>query len=241
LERITDAGAVFETDHRGRSAMRHHRHPRSYATIVLSGAYVEVREAVPEICRSGHIVVHEAAEEHADRFASDTRCLNVELPCEGVLPGSRIVLDGPLGVAVQNVVAAFYGRTWELPEAVKSLQLALLRRAPPQSECDAPRWLHRAIDEFPWAQPIPMREAAASAGVHETHFSRTFRRYFGMTANAYRARARVQHASRLLLMTTSSIACIALSAGFSDQSHLTRTFSQMLGLAPAEYRRTFAR
>ena len=80
MERITEAGAVFETDHRGCSAMKHHRHGSSFVTLVLGGAYVEVCDMIPALCRSGSIVVHDAAEEHADRFASDTRCLNVELP-----------------------------------------------------------------------------------------------------------------------------------------------------------------
>ena len=62
-----------------------------------------------------------------------------------------------------------------------------------------------------------------------------------MTANAYRARARIRLASKMLLTTMAPIARIALSAGFSDQSHLTRAFSRSLGLSPAGYRRTFAR
>ncbi|MGP8099889.1 MAG: hypothetical protein ACLQHL_03840, partial [Candidatus Cybelea sp.] len=82
MERITEAGAVFETDHRGCSTMRHHRHGSPFVTIVLRGAYVEVSDSVPELYGSGTIVVHDATEEHADRFASDTRCLNVELPRE---------------------------------------------------------------------------------------------------------------------------------------------------------------
>jgi transcriptional regulator GlxA family with amidase domain len=51
----------------------------------------------------------------------------------------------------------------------------------------------------------------------------------------------VRLASKLLLTTTAPIASIALNAGFSDQSHLTRFFSERLGISPAGYRRTFAR
>jgi transcriptional regulator GlxA family with amidase domain len=62
-----------------------------------------------------------------------------------------------------------------------------------------------------------------------------------MTANAYRTRARIRLASKMLLTTMAPIARIALNAGFSDQSHLTRAFSRSLGLSPAGFRRTFAR
>jgi len=51
----------------------------------------------------------------------------------------------------------------------------------------------------------------------------------------------VRLASKLLLTTSSPLARVALSAGLSDQSHLTRLFSERLGLSPAAFRRTFAR
>jgi AraC-like DNA-binding protein len=243
MERITEAGAVFETDHRGCSAMRHHRHGSPFVTIVLRGAYVEVSDSLPELCNSGTIVVHDATEEHADRFASDTYCLNVELPRESGAASLRgsIVLDrAPLRAAVREVVATFYGNGRELGAAVAGLQAALLRRsAEPLPE--RPDWLRSVIEGFAWEEPVRLREAAAIAGLHETHFSRAFRRHVGMTANAYRARARIRLASKMLLTTTAPIARIALNAGFSDQSHLTRAFSRSLGLSPAGYRRTFSR
>jgi AraC-like DNA-binding protein len=243
MERITEAGAVFETDHRGCSTMRHHRHRSPFVTIVLRGAYVEVSDSVPELYGSGTIVVHDATEEHADRFASDTRCLNVELPREsgaGSLRGSIALDRAPLRDALCEVVRSFYGNERELGAAVAGLQTALTAHsaeAPPER----PGWLRNVIEAFPWEQPVRLREAAAIAGLHETHFSRAFRRHVGMTANAYRARTRLRLASKMLLTTTEPIARIALSAGFGDQSHLTRAFSRSLGLSPAGYRRTFSR
>lgn len=150
-------------------------------------------------------------------------------------------LDGaPLRAAAGHVVTSFYHRAQELPAAVERFRTFFLdaNSEPANSE---PPWLHSIIEAFPWTQAVPLRSAANLAGVHETHFSRAFRQHMGMTAVEYRARARVARASRLLLTTTRSLSQVALSCGFSDQSHLTRTFSERLGLAPADYRRTFAR
>lgn len=235
--------AVFETNHRADTTMRHHRHGSPFVTIVLHGGYVEVRDAAPALCLRGSLVIHDAGEEHADRFSADTQCLNVELPELYGSPYSRggVVPDTPnLRTAIAALVRSYYNRRNDLPASAENLQSAL-RDAFSAPAPDRPEWLERIIGSFAWEQPVPLREAAAMVGLHETHFSRAFRRHVGMTANEYRARVRLREASRLLLTTTDSLARVALSAGFSDQSHLTRAFSRKLGLSPAGYRRTFAR
>jgi AraC-like DNA-binding protein len=234
--------AVFETAHAGCSLLKHHRHATPFVTIVLAGGYVEVNDAMPELRRDGAVVVHEAGEEHADRFESDTRCLNVELRSDWRAHPSApsTVQSLALSVAARRVTWAFYRNPSTLYDAVEELYIAMQSQyAVPM--IDPPQWLQRVIDEFPWTDSAPLREAAALAGLHETHFSRAFHRYAGMTANEYRARARVRYASQMLLGTTASISRVAASAGLSDQSHLTRLFSERLGVSPAAYRQTFAR
>lgn len=233
---------VFETDHRGRSLLKHHRHASAFVTIVLSGGYVEVNDAVPELCRNGAVVVHEAGEEHADRFERDTRCLNVELPDSWLGSSSRDRNDTfpVLNAAAQRVVQAFYRDKSALSTAVREL-CAIVGSQSVIPTASRPEWLRRVIDEFPWTEAVPLREAAAIAGVHETHFSRAFRQYTGRSATEYRAQARIRYASELLLGTTYSISHIAMSAGLADQSHLTRLFSERLGVSPFVYRQTFGR
>jgi AraC-like DNA-binding protein len=194
---IPEDPAVFETAHAGCSLLKHHRHATPFVTIVLAGGYVEVNDAVPELRRGGAVVVHEAGEEHADRFEGDTRCLNVELPDDwhAHLSAPSTVESPALSLAARRVTWAFYRNPPALYDAVQELYTAM------QSQCaipttDPPQWLQRVIDEFPWTEAVPLREAAAIAGVHGTHFSRAFHRYAGMTANEYRARARVRCASQ---------------------------------------------
>jgi AraC-like DNA-binding protein len=124
----------------------------------------------------------------------------------------------------------------ELDDAVAQRLLAA-RRPPPS----VPAWLQATLDAFDWSGAAPLRDAARVAGIHPTHLSRAFRRHLGTTPQGFRQRARLRRASALLLETDASLTTIALSCGFSDQSHLTRTFGAALGLAPGAYRRTFAR
>src|ERR1700719_2637642 len=50
------------------------------------------------------------------------------------------------------------------------------------------------------------------------------------------ARFRLEHAALLLRETGQPGACIALEAGFCDQSHMNRTFRRLLGRLPSEVR-----
>ena len=48
---------------------------------------------------------------------------------------------------------------------------------------------------------------------------------------------RVSRARTLLVNSNTAIGAIALECGFADQSHLTRVFTRVFGIAPATLRR----
>ena len=239
-ERLTGAGAVFETLHSAQSTLRYHQHDRPFLTIVMRGSYTEVCDTAPHSCHSGTLVVHGAREEHADYFDDAAVCLNVELPeADGSLIFSDPVIlnDAVLQAAARNVARSFYQNGDDLTGAVEALHRVVL--APRAAEPALPGWLETAMKHFSWTESVPMREAAGIAGIHHAHFSRAFRRHLGMTPNEYRRRARIRLASELLLGSAASLSRIALHCGFTDQSHFTRTFSETVGISPSNYRRIF--
>jgi AraC family transcriptional regulator len=69
------------------------------------------------------------------------------------------------------------------------------------------------------------------------HFSRSFKQAFGEPPHAYVVRRRLEEACHLMLTSPGSLAEIALSVGFSDQSHLCKLFRQAFGQSPATWRR----
>jgi AraC family transcriptional regulator len=221
-----------------------HAHGVPFATLVLRGSYTEVRDGVPEALAAGALVLHDGSERHADHFICDAHCLNIELPA-GEAPGrtGSLKLDAPLRGGIERLVQTFYSappaRSERLRDALAGVR-ALLRRAPEPSPAP-PDWMQTVLDEFSWLDDGPLRGAARLAGVHPVHFSRAFQRHAGMTPNAYRLHARLRSASVLLLGSGGSLARVAQQCGFSDQSHLTRTFRAALGLTPAAYRKIFAR
>jgi len=85
----------------------------------------------------------------------------------------------------------------------------------------------------------PIRVADLSALLHRTeaHFSRVFKRTFGVSPHAYVLRRRIEHASRLMVESSTPLCEIALKCGFNDQAHLSKRFRQHKGLPPAAWRR----
>ncbi len=83
---------------------------------------------------------------------------------------------------------------------------------------------------------VPNEALARAACMSESSLLRHFRRQFGMTPARYSNHIRVQEARRLLVEEPRSIEMIAFQLGFSSTSHFARTFRQITGEAPAEYR-----
>jgi len=86
------------------------------------------------------------------------------------------------------------------------------------------------------SRPLTAVEMAEQMGMHRVAFARRFRREFGCSPRQWRTARRVRVAADRLARTDEPIALIAQSAGFADQSHLTRAFKRAVGLTPRQFR-----
>ena len=87
------------------------------------------------------------------------------------------------------------------------------------------------------ADDFSLVDAARACGLSRGHFTKAFRVATGLTPHQWLQRYRIDKAKDQLLDPALTIADIAASCGFADQSHLTRVFSRLVGDSPAAWRR----
>jgi AraC-like DNA-binding protein len=83
-------------------------------------------------------------------------------------------------------------------------------------------------------RPITLDELAECSGRDRWSLSRDFRLLFGTSPYRYLTMRRLDLV-KMLLLQGESLVNAALTAGFSDQSHMTRHFSKTYGLTPSRW------
>jgi AraC-like DNA-binding protein len=87
---------------------------------------------------------------------------------------------------------------------------------------------------------ISVTDLAHHSGLSPRQLNRKFNDAFGMSAQDFLTKTRIQTASDALLNTALSIAEIAQKFGFCDQSAFTQAFRKHTGITPLKFRKRYA-
>ena len=100
------------------------------------------------------------------------------------------------------------------------------------------RHLLRARDlaDSRYFEPLDVAELAAAAGLSRAHFSREFRKAFGVSPHAYLLTRRLERAASLLRYTDRSVADICLDVGLTSVGSFTSSFTRTYCMSPTAYR-----
>jgi len=244
-EVLLDANLVLPT----------HVHPHGSITLLLQGSYEEMYPSGHEtaVCRAPSVVVKSPGRAHSERVGAEGAhviAISVEKPLwdawiesdervedsvhiqsgEGLMiadrilsefkdpgPGSELIVTGLLSQLVGSCVSA----------------------AARNSSARPYPWLDdvREYASVEFRSHLTVKSLAQRAGVHPDYLSRRFRGHYGMSLVRYIRQLRLRWASDQLQNSDHALARITREAGFSDQSHFTRSFKQAFGVTPGQYRR----
>lgn len=206
-------------------------------------------------CPAGTIFTEPAEETHGNRIGSKgAEVVVVQLDPlagdEAIEPFRPLLTDriNHFRHAAISVNARRLAREIRSPDGLSELsgealaldmlvQAARLRRTDAR---DVPGWLDRA-EEYVRAhfrESPTISDIAEAAGVHPAHLAAVFRERHGVPLGEFMRRLRVEWAADRLENTDETISSIAFSAGYADQSHLTRAFKDHVGVPPGAYRRS---
>ena len=225
----------------GEGFQSRHVHDHTQLSFLLAG---EMQEsigrkshdvAVPSFC------IKPAGTDHEDRwgragvlmFSANFRSSDIALPRGVVRAAWCRAPAGTLGMLVKQIVASKGGG--DADELLTDL-IANLHPAPAITG-EAPLWLRRVRESIKDCPNRSIAEAARDAGVHRVHLSRSFARHYGLPFSIYRHRLMVARAVEATVRSSEGLAQVALSAGFADQSHMTRAVQHGAGVTPRRLRR----
>ena len=147
--------------------------------------------------------------------------------------------------AWQACVGERAGYEWEVRNALSQMVWQLHCGLPAAEKTPSPKALRDGerikrmlayIDEH-LSDELCTAHIAASAAISESECLRCFRSVINTTPIQYVRQRRIRRAARLLRSTQEHISDIAVECGFQDLSYFTKTFRELEGCTPTEYRR----
>jgi AraC family transcriptional regulator len=229
-----------------------HTHDRAIFATMLEGRFDSVIAHRRIECTPASVWVEPNGEPHAN-FISREGARVVVLqpnpahaalfePFEPFLAVPKGLHHGGVAADARRIAAEIAFPDTLTALGVESIALGMLVMAARVSAVDGtrrpPQWLLQAQEllHARFREPLTIGEIATNVGVHPAHLAHRFREHFRTTIGVYVRRLRAEWAAERLREDDASIAEIALSAGYSDQSHLTRECRRYLGVTPAAYR-----
>jgi AraC family transcriptional regulator len=254
--RVADTGACSVVDawFPPNAVLEPHTHPRAIFAVMLAGSFVNQIAGREYHCVAASFWTEPLGEKHANRggllgarvfvVQPDPRQADVFAPFASLIDAVHYGRHGSVALDARRVLAEIGSDDRLAPVAIDSVVLSMLVTAARLTSylprhARAPRWLQQAreyVHEH-YRRGFRVGDVAALVGVEPSRLAHVFRHYYGSSVGEYARAQRLSWALEQLETTDAPIAKIAVSAGYCDQSHLTREVKRALGVGAAGYRK----
>ncbi|RKN75955.1 helix-turn-helix domain-containing protein [Ulvibacterium marinum] len=224
-----------------------HVHKNAHFSFMINGGCMEKKKFDYELL-PGDLTYYNAGEKHqVIKVAKDSKRINLEfneafLDSYG-LSNNRVKASVSKNPESRFLLLKVY-KELLVNDAFSdlSIQMLFLKLTSPkfidQSLKRNPKWVS-IIDEYLRSnldRKLTLNELSSICKLHPVTLSKLFPIYFDCTLGQYKRKLMVQKTLPLILSSELSLCEIALECGFFDQSHFTRTFKEIIGVSPKNYR-----
>ncbi len=216
-----------------------HFHEKVHISGILQGGNLESRKRRDIQVSPGKVMVYNQGEIHRNRFtAHPSKNLNIELDEHFFSDGicfSNLALDEHSNMELLRIYFELVLNDSCSIDSCNEILKSLFWVDKSEGKGE---WVSKAktVLKDRWNEFVPLQELSKELQVHPITISKYFSKYVGMTLSDYMRRIKVRRAAHMLLNSSSSIAEIAFTCGFSDQSHMTRLIKNYLRTTPVMIR-----
>jgi AraC family transcriptional regulator len=229
-----------------------HAHQHATLNVVLDGLYGEtVERGAFRSHGPATLIAKPAGTVHENHLGSAAvECLVIDVTADAMAelrdPTPRLVevfvrrsaRVARCGGRIRAEMARRDDLTALAVEALVFELMSEITRSCPHRPVAGDRWLIRARDLLHDEPGIrSLSDLALRIGLHPIYIARAFRAQYGCSVGEYARCLRVECARRLLHHTRLALSEVAATAGYSDQSHMTRDFRRAFEQSPGAYRK----
>lgn len=197
--------------------------------LVLEGAVELATDRGTKLCRENGLFALPPYVPHSLSARAPYTLVNLCVPKE-------LAARGDLG-EVREAASSLLRKAVGWPEVEQRLLEGLSILFGERKQREGPLASLRTRLETEPELPCSLEDMAALICMSKYHLVRAFRREAGLTPHQFQLQNRVRKGQRLL-GGPATVAEAAAAAGFCDQSHFDRHFKRLVGLTPADYKRS---
>jgi AraC-like DNA-binding protein len=246
---------LTRTQYKRKEVLPPHEHENHVLYLILNGRMNELYSRKSNEFTAGDIIVHPANHAHSNEFNSSyTDIFNIEfsggwLSKHSLEPGFLNNLYYLNNHKVSSLFLKIYSEFLSNDELSRLVIEGLMLEVTAELgrvNCGShgmPYYVKKAgeIINEQFNKELSIQYIASELCIHPVYFAKLFKKHTGFSTGEYIRKIRVERASEMLSGSSASLAEIAYSCGFFDQSHFSKIFKKLTGLSPARYRAAHSR